>query len=103
LSYQYLPGLRRCRLGGAGAPKQERWMAEHQSSLKAPLLIGVSAAFDFYTGRTAQAPPWMREHGLKWFFRLSREPGRLWRRYLIHGTQFVALVFLESLGLKKLS
>lgn len=88
---------------GLGAPKQERWMAEHQSRLNAPLLIGVGAAFDFHTGRVAQAPQWMRDHGLEWLFRLSREPRRLWRRYLICGTQFVALVLLESLGLKKFS
>ncbi|HKN75896.1 MAG TPA: WecB/TagA/CpsF family glycosyltransferase [Candidatus Acidoferrum sp.] len=88
---------------GLGAPKQERWMSEHQDRLKAPVLVGVGAAFDFHSGRIAQAPRWMREHGLEWFFRLSREPRRLWRRYLIYGTQFVALVFLESLGLKKFS
>jgi N-acetylglucosaminyldiphosphoundecaprenol N-acetyl-beta-D-mannosaminyltransferase len=86
---------------GLGAPKQERWMAEHQERLLAPVLVGVGAAFDFHTGRVAQAPRWMREHGLEWLFRLSREPGRLWRRYLIYGTEFVALVLLESLGLKK--
>jgi len=86
---------------GLGAPKQERWMSEHQRRLNAPVLVGVGAAFDFHTGRIAQAPLWMREHGLEWLFRLSREPGRLWRRYLIYGTQFVALVLLESLGLKK--
>ena len=86
---------------GLGAPKQERWMAEHQSRLDAPVLVGVGAAFDFHTERVAQAPPWMREHGLEWLFRLVREPGRLWRRYLIYGTEFVALVLLESLGLKK--
>jgi N-acetylglucosaminyldiphosphoundecaprenol N-acetyl-beta-D-mannosaminyltransferase len=86
---------------GLGAPKQERWMSEHQARLKVPVLVGVGAAFDFHTGRIAQAPLWMREHGLEWLFRLLREPGRLWRRYLIYGTQFVALVLLESLGLKK--
>ncbi|MGH9743957.1 MAG: WecB/TagA/CpsF family glycosyltransferase [Candidatus Acidiferrum sp.] len=88
---------------GLGAPKQEVWMFEHQSRLKAPALVGVGAAFDFHTGRVAQAPPWMREHGLEWFFRLSREPTRLWRRYLIYGTQFIALLLLEALGLKKFS
>ncbi len=41
------------------------------------------------------------EHGPEWLFRLLREPGWLWRRYLIYGTEFVALVLLESLGLKK--
>jgi N-acetylglucosaminyldiphosphoundecaprenol N-acetyl-beta-D-mannosaminyltransferase len=86
---------------GLGAPKQERWMSEHQNRLAAPVLVGVGAAFDFHTGRIAQAPRWMRDHGLEWIFRLSREPRRLWRRYLIYGTQFVALVLLESLGLKK--
>lgn len=86
---------------GLGAPKQERWMFEHRSSLNAPILIGVGAAFDFHTGRVAQAPPWVRDHGFEWLFRLSREPRRLWRRYLIHGTQFVALVLLESVGLRK--
>jgi N-acetylglucosaminyldiphosphoundecaprenol N-acetyl-beta-D-mannosaminyltransferase len=88
---------------GLGAPKQERWMSEHQRYLKAPVLVGVGAAFDFHTGRITQAPRWMREHGLEWLFRLSREPGRLWRRYLIYGTEFIALVLLESLGLKKFS
>lgn len=86
---------------GLGAPKQERWMSEHQSRLAVPILVGVGAAFDFHTGRIAQAPRWMREHGLEWLFRLAREPGRLWRRYLISGTQFVALVLLESIGIKK--
>jgi N-acetylglucosaminyldiphosphoundecaprenol N-acetyl-beta-D-mannosaminyltransferase len=76
-------------------------MAEHQGRLSAPVLVGVGAAFDFHTGRVAQAPRWMREHGLEWLFRLSREPGRLWRRYLIYGTEFVALILLESLGFKK--
>lgn len=88
---------------GLGAPKQERWMSEHQRWLKVPVLVGVGAAFDFHSGRITQAPRWMREHGLEWLFRLSREPGRLWRRYLIYGTEFIALVLLESLGLKKFS
>ena len=86
---------------GLGAPKQEWWMFEHQSRLNVPVLVGVGAAFDFHTGRVAQAPPWMREHGFEWLFRLSREPRRLWRRYLIYGPEFVALVVLESLRLRK--
>jgi N-acetylglucosaminyldiphosphoundecaprenol N-acetyl-beta-D-mannosaminyltransferase len=86
---------------GLGAPKQERWMFEHRDSLNVPVMVGVGAAFDFHTGRIAQAPPWIRDHGFEWLFRLTREPSRLWHRYLIFGTQFVALVMLEALGLKK--
>jgi N-acetylglucosaminyldiphosphoundecaprenol N-acetyl-beta-D-mannosaminyltransferase len=88
---------------GLGAPKQERWMYDHSCRLAAPVLVGVGAAFDFFTGRIPQAPLWMREHGLEWLFRLSREPSRLWRRYLVYGTQFITLVLLEALGLKKFS
>jgi hypothetical protein len=42
----------------------------------------------------------MREHGLEWFFRLSQEPRRLWRRYLVYGAQFIAYLALERLRLK---
>jgi N-acetylglucosaminyldiphosphoundecaprenol N-acetyl-beta-D-mannosaminyltransferase len=85
---------------GLGAPKQERWMFANRDNLHVPLLVGVGAAFDFHTGRVTQAPFWMREHGLEWLFRLLREPRRLWRRYLIHGAKFIALVLLESLERK---
>jgi exopolysaccharide biosynthesis WecB/TagA/CpsF family protein len=85
---------------GLGAPKQERWMHEHKSRLRVPVLVGVGAAFDMLSGRRRQAPRWMREHGLEWFFRLLQEPRRLWRRYLVYGAQFVVYLALESLRLK---
>jgi N-acetylglucosaminyldiphosphoundecaprenol N-acetyl-beta-D-mannosaminyltransferase len=86
---------------GLSTPKQERWMYEHRGRLNVPVLIGVGAAFDFHTGRIAQAPEWMRECGLEWLFRLMMEPQRLWRRYLVYGAEFAALVLLELLRLKK--
>jgi N-acetylglucosaminyldiphosphoundecaprenol N-acetyl-beta-D-mannosaminyltransferase len=85
---------------GLGAPNQERWMFEHRYLLEAPVLVGVGAAFDFHTGRVPQAPPWIRNHGFEWLFRLACEPRRLWRRYVIYGAQFVGLVFLEAFGFK---
>ena len=86
---------------GLSTPKQERWMSEHRDRLDAPVMVGAGAAFDLNTGRVKQAPRWMREHGLEWFWRLLAEPRRLWRRYLIGGAEFVWLVALELLGLKK--
>ncbi len=76
-------------------------MFEHRDRLEVPVLVGVGAAFDFHTDRVAQAPEWMRENGLEWFFRLLREPRRLWRRYLVYGSQFTFFVALELAGLKK--
>lgn len=68
---------------GLGAPKQERWMAEHRDRLDAAILIGVGAAFDFHTGRLDRAPRWMQDAGLEWSYRLIKEPRRLWRRYVL--------------------
>src|SRR6266540_2581534 len=59
---------------GLGAPKQERWMAEHRDRLDAAILIGVGAAFDFHTGRLDRAPLWMQRSGLEWSYRLYKEP-----------------------------
>jgi N-acetylglucosaminyldiphosphoundecaprenol N-acetyl-beta-D-mannosaminyltransferase len=86
---------------GLSTPKQEQWMYEHYRSLCVPVMVGVGAAFDFHTGRVPQAPRWMREHGFEWLFRLACEPQRLWRRYLIYGSEFVWLVFLEALRLRR--
>ncbi len=86
---------------GLSTPKQERWMYAHRERLNVPVLVGVGAAFDINSGRTRQAPRWMREHGVEWFFRLLQEPRRLWRRYLLGGSQFLFYVGLELLGLKK--
>lgn len=71
-----------------GCPKQEIWMAEHRSKIKA-LMIGVGAAFDYHSGHIKRAPLWMQTSGLEWFFRLCAEPRRLWRRYLITNSLYV--------------
>jgi N-acetylglucosaminyldiphosphoundecaprenol N-acetyl-beta-D-mannosaminyltransferase len=88
---------------GLSTPKQEAWMAEYRNLLKVPVMIGVGAAFDFLSGRTSQAPFWMREHGLEWLFRLITEPRRLWRRYLVGGFKFVWNVALEMTGIREFS
>lgn len=82
---------------GLSTPKQEHWMHHSRSGLNVPVMVGVGAAFDIHTGRTKQAPRWMREHGLEWSFRLYQEPRRLWRRYLIYGSEFVARIIVDSL------
>ena len=56
---------------GLGCPKQENWMAQHKNKLSA-VMLGVGAAFDFYTGNIHEAPRWMGNLGLEWFYRLYR-------------------------------
>ncbi|CAN5151059.1 WecB/TagA/CpsF family glycosyltransferase [soil metagenome] len=82
---------------GLSTPKQERWMHDHMGRLKAPVMIGVGAAFDFHAGLKKQAPYWMQRSGLEWFFRLVTEPRRLWRRYLINNPAFLWGMLLQTL------
>jgi hypothetical protein len=65
------------------------------------VLLGVGAAFDFHSGCVRQAPRWMMQSGLEWFFRLTQEPRRLWRRYLILNPWFVWLFLLQRTGLRR--
>jgi N-acetylglucosaminyldiphosphoundecaprenol N-acetyl-beta-D-mannosaminyltransferase len=75
---------------GLGAPKQEQWMAEAWQHLKPSVLLGVGAAFDFHAGTLRRAPLSLRRLGLEWLHRFSQEPRRLWRRYLVANTLFLA-------------
>lgn len=77
---------------GIGTPKQDFWMDRFRPRLEAPVMIAVGAAFNFHAGHIRQAPRWMMRCGLEWLFRLSMEPCRLWRRYLIGLPRFVWLV-----------
>jgi len=86
---------------GLGAPKQERWMAEHYGRLEAPVIVSVGAAFDFHAGIKKQAPHWMQRIGMEWLHRLASEPRRLWKRYLINNPWFVWLVMLQLSGIRK--
>jgi N-acetylglucosaminyldiphosphoundecaprenol N-acetyl-beta-D-mannosaminyltransferase len=85
---------------GLSTPKQERWMADHRGKLRAPVLIGVGAAFDIHAGLVRRAPHFLRRTGLEWTWRLMHEPRRLWRRYLSSNPRFVALVAMQMLGLR---
>lgn len=81
---------------GLGCPKQEEWMHRQLGKLDA-VMIGVGAAFSFHSGDIIQAPRWMMKLSLEWLFRLTKEPQRLWSRYLLTNTSFVYLFFVQLL------
>lgn len=66
---------------GISTPKQEKFAERLAKFVKVHEIITVGAAFDFHTNRVAQAPKWMQNAGLEWFFRLTKEPKRLYKRY----------------------
>lgn len=84
---------------GLGCPRQEVWAYEFRERLKMPI-VAVGAAFPFLAGTLSQAPQWMQDRGLEWFFRLCIEPRRLWRRYLLMSPAYVFLVACQLLGFR---
>lgn len=84
---------------GISTPKQEKWMAAHRECFPGTVMVGVGAAFDFHAGRVRQAPQWMQERGLEWLFRLTSEPGRLWKRYLLVTPRFLPYWALQKAGM----
>lgn len=85
---------------GMGCPKQDFWIFHMRKRIKLPL-IAVGAAFDFHAGLLPQAPPILQRNGLEWLYRLSREPKRLWRRYLTITPRYLPLIASQTLGLHK--
>jgi N-acetylglucosaminyldiphosphoundecaprenol N-acetyl-beta-D-mannosaminyltransferase len=77
---------------GLSTPKQERWMAGHIGRLEVPVMLGVGAAFDVHAGLVQEAPRWIQQSGFEWLYRLTKEPRRLWKRYLGNNPRFVASI-----------
>lgn len=73
---------------GLGAPKQEKWMSEHQGKVKG-LMIGVGAGFDYFAENINRAPEWMQKSNLEWVYRLFQDPIRLFKRYLLTNSKFI--------------
>jgi N-acetylglucosaminyldiphosphoundecaprenol N-acetyl-beta-D-mannosaminyltransferase len=59
--------------------------------------VTVGGLFDFVSGRIPRAPVVWRELGLEWLYRLSHEPRRLGRRYLVGNPVFLARVARQRL------
>ena len=86
---------------GMTAPKQEKWAHSHFDELQVGHVCCIGAVFDFYAGKINRAPNWMIKIGMEWFYRLVKEPKRMWRRYLIGNMKFAGYLVLALLGFSK--
>ena len=79
-----------------GSPKQELVIRHLRQSLPSVWWIGVGISFSYLTGDVHRAPHWLQAIGLEWLHRLSREPRRLFRRYVVDGVPFALRLFWDS-------
>ncbi|MFC1848589.1 WecB/TagA/CpsF family glycosyltransferase [candidate division CSSED10-310 bacterium] len=83
-----------------GSPKSEKWIFEHINNLCINLGLVFGDSLNFFAGTKPRAPAWMRKSGLEWFYRLIREPRRLWKRYLFSNLNFLKLLIAEYIKRK---
>lgn len=76
---------------GLGCPKQEIYMYKHCKELKVPLSLGLGASLDFEAGNVKRAPRWMADNGLEWLYRITQEPKRMAKRYLVDDLKIFGL------------
>lgn len=83
-----------------GGGRQEIWMKDNFKKLNKGIMVGVGAAFRFYTGKIKRAPKFFQTAGLEWFFRLIQQPRKMFRRYLTTLPFFILYSFQEIFNSK---
>ena len=84
------------------SPTKENFLYENKELLnKVNFIMGVGGSFDVVSGKVKRAPLWMQNYGLEWFYRFAQEPKRMWKRYLVGNSKFIALVLKEKFSTKK--
>ena len=86
---------------GMGTPLQEHFLVD----LKARNWHGVGLTCGGFLEQSAERysyyPAWVDRANLRWAYRLYREPGRLWRRYLLDYPSFTLRFIASNLGKNK--
>lgn len=77
---------------GLGAPKQEKFLSKYRNELNVPISLAIGASIDFEAGNIRRAPIWMQKVGLEWFYRLLKEPKRMFKRYLIDDIKILSII-----------
>jgi N-acetylglucosaminyldiphosphoundecaprenol N-acetyl-beta-D-mannosaminyltransferase len=81
---------------GMTAPKQEKRAANNLSDINVKHICCIGAVLDFYAGTVKHAPELVLGIGMEWFFRLIKEPRRMWRRYILENPEFIWLIIKEK-------
>jgi N-acetylglucosaminyldiphosphoundecaprenol N-acetyl-beta-D-mannosaminyltransferase len=84
-----------------GFPKQDVLIRRLRGWLPKTSFMGVGISLSYVTGDVSPAPDWICNIGLEWAYRMSQEPTRLVRRYLIDGLPF-AMRLMASAGWHRL-
>lgn len=74
---------------GMGAPLQESLLLRLKQGGFKGVGFTCGGFFDQFLLETRYYPAWIDKLELRWLYRLAKEPGRLWRRYLVEYRTFI--------------
>ena len=77
-------------------PMQQNWVWEVADRLNVPVIITGGSYIDHLAERVYWYPGWINKTRLGWAYRLSREPGRLWKRYSLDLMAYGRMVLKEK-------
>lgn len=66
---------------GISSPKQDYLMHHFYEQLDKSLMLGVGGVFLYFADGSLKSPEWVKKVGLRWLYRLVKEPVRLWPKY----------------------
>lgn len=73
---------------GLTAPKQEKLSYFLKEKVQTNIICSVGAVFDFYAETMTRPSLFWINLNLEWFIRLTKEPKRMWKRYIYYGFIF---------------
>ena len=82
-------------------PMQQNWVSQVADRLDVPVIITGGSYLDHLAERVYWYPRWVNKMRLGWAYRLTREPGRLWKRYSLDLAAYGGMVARAKFGGRK--
>lgn len=83
---------------GMNSPKQDYLMAAYAHKMDNSIMIGIGGVFDYLSGTMKISPEWVKKLSLRWVYRITQNPKRIFRKAVIAIFGFTWLYFKELLG-----
>lgn len=81
---------------GMNSPKQDYLMDTYSKMLPNTILIGIGGVYDYLSGTMKISPEWVKKLGLRWVYRVTQNPQRIFKKAVIAIFGF-SLLYLREL------
>ena len=86
---------------GLNSPKQDYLMSAYTPLLEKSIMIGIGGVYDYLSGTMKISPEWVKKLSLRWVYRITQNPKRIYRKAVIAIFGFSWLLLKELFQRKK--